>query len=427
MTSKDIKLSILVPTTDSRRNSFLPKILDQIFEQVGDREDIEVIVFMDNKKRTIGEKRNDMLSMCKGEYVIHVDCDDRLHKDYLSEILRGIEKGADVVTFKSMVTINGGSSKECVYSTGIEKEANEETQYLRFPNHICCVKTYLAKHVGFPNLQKGEDTDYAVRLKPYLNTEFHIPKVLYFYDYEDSTTETQMNSEPPIVDLVILSKGDSTDKVRMTQKTIDTAIQGAYGYKLKVIVVEQNPDVTYQRANVVNPYEKEFNYNKFMNFGAALGKAPWIFFANNDLEFKEGWLKPLLELGGRVVSPWEPNDVRMKDITRNTLGTRVGRHFAGWGFMMERSLWNSIGGLSTVTKFWCSDNSVVEQILEKQVYPMVVKDSVVIHLGSQSLNSIEDADLKSDYTWGDVHRFNIHYGKDLFKDNKWFKQWKERK
>jgi len=54
-----------------------------------------------------------------------------------------------------------------------------------------CVKRELALQVPFKEINFGEDADYAKRLKPLLKSEHSIHKVLYHYDYNSKTTETQ--------------------------------------------------------------------------------------------------------------------------------------------------------------------------------------------------------------------------------------------
>ena len=45
--------------------------------------------FFDNKKRTIGKKRDEMLKLAQGKYVTFVDDDDRISDDYVDEIMNG--------------------------------------------------------------------------------------------------------------------------------------------------------------------------------------------------------------------------------------------------------------------------------------------------------------------------------------------------
>ena len=62
MTS-NILLTILVPTVPSRLDYFYPKIMKQLLSQTEKYNNIELISFFDNKKRTIGKKRDEMLKL----------------------------------------------------------------------------------------------------------------------------------------------------------------------------------------------------------------------------------------------------------------------------------------------------------------------------------------------------------------------------
>lgn len=423
-------LTILVPTTKDRYDNFNQAIQKQLYDQYDslpreDREKVEIVIYVDNRVVKIGEKRNLALGLSHGVYTAFVDSDDRLAPTYLKDLLYATKFGADVITFRSEVSLDGSEPKLCLFSNALDSDRDSEDCYYRLPNHLCAVKTYLAKEAGFPsNKQMGEDAEYSKRLKGLLRDEHHIGKVLYYYDYSTITTETQMNTKAPDLDVVILSDATRGEEFKtMTQTTIDTAIKGAKGHRLNFIVIETCPNTKYYDAQTITPIDAEFHYNKRMNFGASLGKSPRILFCNNDLEFTSNWLKPLLDANHSFVSPWEPDDIRQKGIKRNTVGTVTGRHMSGWCFMMTRELWRKIGGLDEDFSFWHADCSVIQQTLAEGVYPMIVKDSVVRHLGSQTFNTL-DSDKKNDYTWAETYKFNKKYNQDKFKDNEWFQLWK---
>lgn len=197
-----MKLSILVCSTQNRYATFLPKLLGQLFAQWEalhhyDKMQVEILTLIDNKMRMLGSKRNDLLSIAQGEYVVFCDDDDRISDDYVLQLLGATAVGADCITFKVNVSINGGAPKICHYSNCYTEDYNqmegkEVIAYHRLPNHIMAVKRELALQVKFKDILKGEDADYSKRLLPILQTSYEIDKVLYHYDYSDMTTETQM-------------------------------------------------------------------------------------------------------------------------------------------------------------------------------------------------------------------------------------------
>lgn len=197
-----MKLSILVCSTQNRYKTFLPKLLDQLFTQWDNLPlhllpEVEILTFIDNKQRMLGTKRNDLLDIAQGDYVVFCDDDDRVSDDYVLELAKATDVGADCITFQVSVSINGNEPKICYYSNTYTHDYNETEgktvlSYHRLPNHIMAVKRELALQTKFKDILKGEDADYSNRLLPLLETGYEIGKVLYHYDYSDFTTETQM-------------------------------------------------------------------------------------------------------------------------------------------------------------------------------------------------------------------------------------------
>ncbi len=107
-----MKLSILILTVPKRQKRYFPRLTQHLLEQIGDREDIEVLGLYDNKKRSVGEKRNNLLEIAKGEYLTFIDDDDRIADDYIESITKVIDlKSPDVVVFESIATVNGIAPK----------------------------------------------------------------------------------------------------------------------------------------------------------------------------------------------------------------------------------------------------------------------------------------------------------------------------
>ena len=393
------------------------------------QERIEILFLVDNKQIMLGQKRNIMVDMAQGEYIVFVDDDDRISDDYLASLLEATESYADVITFLVEVSLNGDPSKICRYSKDYRRDLNTPDEYQRLPNHICCVKRELAQKVSFPSIAHGEDSAYSKLLKPNLHTEHAIDRVLYYYDYSDETSETQPRrrgvirvrpNQKPIVDVVILSNSLSMRIHKMTQRTIDSCLTGANSLPVNVIVLEQQ-NVTYKRATTVTA-PGPFNYNRFANRGAMLGAAEWIMVANNDLIFHDGWLHNLLAAGHPVVSPKCPRDPRQYEFTENITGYVTARHLSGWCFMIKRRLWQRIGGFDDCVDFWCSDDVVIEQLKQIGIEPMLVVDSIVEHLQSVTLRQQINND---DLTWKQIDIFSRKYGSHRLSSDPRFLAWKQ--
>lgn len=187
-----------------------------------------------------------------------------------------------------------------------------------------------------------------------------------------------------MVDLIILSNAKNEFLYQLTQNAINSVNDD----RCRIIVIEQT-NKKYQKAETIH-IDIEFNYNKFANIGASHGTNPWIIISNNDVLFEKNWLNPLIDANHPIVSPVSPDSYGQRDIQTNLVGWKVGRHLSGWCFMIKRDIWIQIGKFDEDFNFWYADNSLVEQLKNINIVPMVVKNSVVRHLESVTLNTMNN-------------------------------------
>lgn len=189
-------LSILIPTIPGRVGTFFGELLNCLRFQIeyGPHLDVEVLGFYDNKHRTVGEKRNDLLNLARGKYVTFIDDDDAVDPDYLDTIMPFLRSGKDidVLVFDQHVTVNGGTPKLCRY--GVELPyAETETLWTGLPAHTMVWKAAIAKTTEFPACNHQEDMAWvrlaAVKVNPL--QQHRIDKVLYFYNFNAATSETR--------------------------------------------------------------------------------------------------------------------------------------------------------------------------------------------------------------------------------------------
>ena len=178
-------LSILIPSVPSRL-----KKAAALVKQLGERNDVEVLVFTDNKRRSVGAKRQALLDMARGEYVAFVDDDDAVADDYLAELLPRCQSGPDVVTFEQEAIIDGASGK-IVFDAACR--ADERWQAggtaRRRPWHVCAWRRELARQGVFTEKNYGEDADWVNQVAPLARNFLHVSKVLHFYRHRAETTE----------------------------------------------------------------------------------------------------------------------------------------------------------------------------------------------------------------------------------------------
>lgn len=183
-----MKLSILICTLPSR-TSQLNSLLKTLMKNLDT--DVEVLYLGDNKKRTVGEKRNDLLRISHGDYVVFVDDDDKVVEDYAFCLLRGIQSNADVICFDVECSVNGSPFKRVIYDAKFPIDTNLPDRYERMPNHLMCVKREIALKAMFPEKNFGEDQQYARNIKRYIKTQARINKTLYYYVFSNQTSDTQ--------------------------------------------------------------------------------------------------------------------------------------------------------------------------------------------------------------------------------------------
>lgn len=174
-----IELSILIATMPSRSAKLaeLRTILDPQLTN-------EVEVITDSSMNyNIGTKRNTLLSLASGKYVIFIDDDDMISDDYVAKILEACKSDCDCIGISGIISTNGRNERNWHISKDFQMWLERGNVYYRTPNHISPVKRELALLAGFPEIAFGEDYEYSMRLLPLLKTEVKIPGILYYYKY----------------------------------------------------------------------------------------------------------------------------------------------------------------------------------------------------------------------------------------------------
>lgn len=199
-------LSILIPSVEGRMNQRIG-LINTIIEQVGGvvdckgdtidtctigkywSEDIEIIIAIDNKQISIGEKRQLLHEQSTGKYIWSIDDDDSIAPDAISLILSTIRENPDVdcITFQERVEIDG-VVKRSNHSLAYEQwgENIGGMDYVRTPFFKSVIKREIALQVPVAEKRYAEDIDWAERIYPLLKTEVHIPQQLYLYQHISS-------------------------------------------------------------------------------------------------------------------------------------------------------------------------------------------------------------------------------------------------
>jgi hypothetical protein len=190
-----MKLSILILTLPSRRKTFLNDLLDSLEPQVAQHDNVELLVLYDNKKRSVGEKRDSIMSIANGEYTVFIDDDDVVTDDYVSSIISCINEnvGTDCVVFDTICTIDDGIPIHCKY--GVEYEYNNNASGKGFwtgkPAHTMVYSKQLVLEASFGKSNIGEDMFWVRQVHGKIKNQSRVDKVLYYYKMNNTTTETR--------------------------------------------------------------------------------------------------------------------------------------------------------------------------------------------------------------------------------------------
>lgn len=194
------------------------------------------------------------------------------------------------------------------------------------------------------------------------------------------------------VDIIILSNGKNGRLIDYTQQAVDSCHRSEAGIQFNIVVIEQNTHITHRRCNTVHLTE-EFNYNRFMNKGIAMGKAEYVCLCNNDLLFQPQWCSKLLKaMDSEHLLSASPQCPRSQGVEFPAgpaieYGYQIRRHISGWCIMVNRFLFEIIGKLDEEFPFWYADNAYAEQLKGHSIKHALVRSSLVIHLGHKTLKT----------------------------------------
>jgi glycosyltransferase involved in cell wall biosynthesis len=186
-----MKLSILICTLPQRAEMF-NFIFEKLSKQINSSNKNQVeIVSDDNIHITTGEKRNQLISKAKGEFVVFVDDDDDVYDYYISEILSTIENNPyiDCIGTNGIISFNGQNQRNWYISIDYKHWHEKADGYYRTPNHISPIRKSIAEQITFPNTHHGEDFAFSMAIYPLLKNEAKIEKPMYHYKYKGKSEQ----------------------------------------------------------------------------------------------------------------------------------------------------------------------------------------------------------------------------------------------
>ncbi len=191
----EMTFSILVPSIPSRFDR-LRGLVDKLVGQAAEFPGVEVLCWMDNKRRSIGHKRQDLVDAAQGEFFAFVDDDDDVPEDYVGTAVEHIRGHADADLFTTdQQCYYNGEPFRVMFTLGAGDDPMRRlpdgrwADLVREPVHCCLWRRAIVAAARFPDIGYHEDTRWAEQARKLVKHTVHIPKVMHVYRYDDLTSE----------------------------------------------------------------------------------------------------------------------------------------------------------------------------------------------------------------------------------------------
>ncbi len=181
-------LSILISAIPERLEK--AKKLITNLEILFKNDDVEILLFCDNMKMSLGEKRERLKNLAKGKYFAFID-DDDWFSEYYALIIEAAKENADVIAFKQRAIINGQPS---IIDFDLNNE-NEEWQpgkeIKRKPFHICAWRRDKFQSLPFDFINYNEDVSFLKRAWAIAKTQTKINEILHVYNFDSKLSRAE--------------------------------------------------------------------------------------------------------------------------------------------------------------------------------------------------------------------------------------------
>lgn len=163
---------------------------------------VEILLLSDCGQWSIGRKRQYLLEQSRAEWVSFFDDDDLPSLDYCRRIMEAIggKDAPDVMGFRLRYYEDGTLCGSAIHSYRAAEIATPPEipawchRQERLPNHLNPVRRAMALKAGFPDLNHGEDAEYARRLAALNPREAFIDAFLYEYHFRSDRSGERTNA-----------------------------------------------------------------------------------------------------------------------------------------------------------------------------------------------------------------------------------------
>jgi hypothetical protein len=202
-----MQLSVLIPAIPERwdiGNRLYMKLL-----KMSEGKDIEILYFMDNKKRSAPQKYNDLLNMVRGKYFMFCHDDDDILT--LDEVYQETFKDVDVITFKQLCDSPNPQKTPYTVTFGLGNPVESFKGPVpgsygdcRRPPWTVCAWNQRFKTITFDDVY-GEDGPWVEKVTAIAKTESFIDIVVCRYNwdvYVTSDPKYRKDKKEPVVQAI---------------------------------------------------------------------------------------------------------------------------------------------------------------------------------------------------------------------------------
>jgi hypothetical protein len=154
---------------------------------------LEFCVARDNREKSVGKKRQELLQGATGKYMSFIDDDDDVTDAYFEDALACICEGFQVCRLR-------GQMAQYTFTHSIENTLTsplvKDNVFVRPPNHLNIMLTDFAKLIPFRDAKRGEDLDWTIRVANtgFLKHEYRSDesRIHYLYQLGSRTVSPQV-------------------------------------------------------------------------------------------------------------------------------------------------------------------------------------------------------------------------------------------
>ena len=185
-----MQLSILIPSIPERWD--MGRDLFTRLQKMCEGKEIEILYFMDNRKRSPGEKHEDLKNISNGKYFMFCHDDDDILR--IDEVYQATFQDVDVITFKQLCDSPNDAKTPYIVTFGLGNPTEtfpgpvrDSFADCRRPPWSVCAWNRKFKSIPY-NAVYAEDWDWVKRALLEAKTEVFLDVVVHRYKWDRETT-----------------------------------------------------------------------------------------------------------------------------------------------------------------------------------------------------------------------------------------------